>query len=72
MMIPGGKYQASVSAVLRRGRPSISSAARAAAGGLIAAILLKSSSTKGRYRTLRRISRNKGWGTVVQQSARHA
>ena len=34
--------------------------------------LVKCSSTKGRYPTLRRISRNKDGGTVVQQSARHA
>jgi hypothetical protein len=40
----------------------------ACCGWSIAAILLKSSSTKGRYRIRRRIGRNKG----CQQSARHA
>jgi hypothetical protein len=39
-------------------RPSISSAVRPVAGGSIAAILAKFSSTKGRYRIRRRIGRN--------------
>ncbi len=39
-------------------RPSISSNAPAAADGSIAVILLKCSSTRGRYHIRRRISRN--------------
>jgi hypothetical protein len=52
--IPRGKYLGKRLGATRE--PS--SVARPAAGGLIAAILAKFSSTKGRYRIRRRIGRN--------------
>jgi hypothetical protein len=48
---------ASALAINLRTKRSISFGARPAPGGLIAAILLKCSSTKGRYRIRRRIDR---------------
>ena len=55
-MIP--RESASVSAILQRARPSISSGARPAAAGSTAVISAKCSSMKGRCRTRRRINRN--------------
>jgi hypothetical protein len=56
--IPRGKYLGKRLGAPPRARLSTSSVARPAAGGLIAAILAKLSSTKGRYRIRRRIGRN--------------
>ena len=61
---------ASALAIHLRTKRSISSDARPVVAGSTAVISVKCSSTKGRYHTLRRISRNKDGGTVVQQSAR--
>jgi hypothetical protein len=52
-LIPRADIAVSLLAILRRTRPSISSGARPAAAGLIAAISAKCSSTKGRCRTPR-------------------
>jgi hypothetical protein len=61
MMIPRGKYLGErVGGPPKDEAEHFASGARAVAGGLIAATLLKCSSTKGRCRTRRRINRNTG------------